>query len=382
MSADSRLFYHDLEPFTEFAQMADPQFFQSVPDDWMVVLTDVAGSTAAIEAGRHKDVNVAGVAAIIALRNRYQKFEFPFVFGGDGATFLLPASMCDEARDVLAATRNTCRALFDLKLRVGMVPVRDLRMAGHDIQVAKQKVSPMYWQAVLIGSGVDEAEKWVKDERLSAQYQLSEDFQPRLPASYVGVFCPFQDIRGAKEEIVSLIVKVKAVEPGAQQAVLDQLLSQLDKLLGQEGPYHPLAENIQIRWANAQQLQRLIRLTAQSDQVWKASLQRLAHQAFNTLTRIVGKSGLVSNADFRKYDGSLKMVVACSTKARQELQHWLDAAYQQGQLCYGLHVSDKALITCGLHLSSGQGPIHFIDGADGGYAFAARQLKQQLQMDS
>ncbi|HEY9840379.1 MAG TPA: DUF3095 family protein, partial [Candidatus Obscuribacterales bacterium] len=350
--------------------------FQPAPDDWMVVITDVMGSTAAIEAGRHKDVNVAGVAAIIALRNRYAKLELPFVFGGDGATFLLPGALRDKAWDVLAETRRTCRELFDLELRVGMVSMQELRAAGHDVQVARLQVSKIYPQAVLTGSGLDHAEKLIKDEIHGVDYRLPADFQPQEPANFVGVFCPFQDIRGSREEILSLIVKIVSEDSSTQQQVLGRVLGKIEEIL--DGPYHPLAEKIQIRWANARQLDRLVSLTARGQKGLRAMFQGTLHRAFNTVTKLIGNGVLVRDADFRKYDGSLKMVVACSNKARCELEALLASMHQQGLVCYGLHVSDKALITCGLHMSSGQGPIHFVDGADGGYAFAARQLKQQL----
>lgn len=45
---------------------------------------------------------------------------------------------------------------------------------------------------------------------------------------------------------------------------------------------------------------------------------------------------------------------------------------------YGLHQSDSALMTCSLFSLEESEHIHFIDGSDGGYALAARQLKQQL----
>ena len=42
--------------------------------------------------GRYKDVNTIGVASIVAIKNAMKNELFPFVFGGDGATALIPAS--------------------------------------------------------------------------------------------------------------------------------------------------------------------------------------------------------------------------------------------------------------------------------------------------
>jgi hypothetical protein len=44
---------------------------------------------------------------------------------------------------------------------------------------------------------------------------------------------------------------------------------------------------------------------------------------------------------------------------------------------YGVHVSRHALMTCLVFDRFGK-QVHFVDGANGGYALAAKQLKQQL----
>jgi hypothetical protein len=44
---------------------------------------------------------------------------------------------------------------------------------------------------------------------------------------------------------------------------------------------------------------------------------------------------------------------------------------------YGLHISDRALMTCLVFERNGR-QVHFVDGADGGYALAAKEMKQKL----
>jgi hypothetical protein len=83
------------------------------------------------------------------------------------------------------------------------------------------------------------------------------------------------------------------------------------------------------------------------------------------------------HADFRKYDGTLKMVLNISTKNREELLAYLEGEKKNGNLFYGIHVSNRALMTCLINFK-GVGEVHFVDAADGGYALAARMLKEQL----
>ena len=77
----STSFYKDLTPFTVFKSFSDTDFYHCAPSDWYVIITDVQGSTKAIEEGRYKDVNTIGVAAITALQNVLPPSDFPFVFG-------------------------------------------------------------------------------------------------------------------------------------------------------------------------------------------------------------------------------------------------------------------------------------------------------------
>ena len=48
-----------------------------------------------------------------------------------------------------------------------------------------------------------------------------------------------------------------------------------------------------------------------------------------------------------------------------------------GNLVFGLHKSREALVTCIVRSFTGN-HMHFVDGSDGGYALAAKGLKQQL----
>ena len=80
-------FYASLPAFDAFAAVVDPSRYRPLPPSWWVGMTDVVGSTRAIEEGRYKEVNTAGASAISAVANALGHRRFPFVFGGDGASF-------------------------------------------------------------------------------------------------------------------------------------------------------------------------------------------------------------------------------------------------------------------------------------------------------
>ena len=90
-SGNSDLFYNALEPFYEFGECVELEAYAPLPDDWVVMISDVQGSTQAIEAGEYKKVNMVGAATITAVLNVCDDIEVPFVFGGDGGTLIVPA---------------------------------------------------------------------------------------------------------------------------------------------------------------------------------------------------------------------------------------------------------------------------------------------------
>ena len=79
---------------------------------------------------------------------------------------------------------------------------------------------------------------------------------------------------------------------------------------------------------------------------------------------------MVSQTDFRKYDGMLRMVLEQADVLEQERA--------AGRLVYGFHRSSSALMTCLVFDLTSAAHVQFIDGADGGFALAARQMNEQV----
>ena len=51
---------------------------------------------------------------------------------------------------------------------------------------------------------------------------------------------------------------------------------------------------------------------------------------------------------------------------------------KENKIKYGIHESENALMTCFVTKISDGGHIHFIDGDNGGYALAAKQMKKKF----
>ncbi|MBK3407407.1 DUF3095 family protein, partial [Methylobacterium ajmalii] len=193
--------YADLTPATDFLSVLDDAQYRPVPDGWWVAVTDVVDSTGAIAAGRYRAVNFAGAAVIAALRNALDRRELPFVFGGDGASVLIAPDEEAAARAALAATVAWARDAMALNLRAALVPVREIRAAGHAVEVARYAPSPDVAYAMFMGGGLAYAERVLK-RGLHAVAPAPPGTQPDL----TGLTCRFEPARARHGLILSVLV--------------------------------------------------------------------------------------------------------------------------------------------------------------------------------
>ena len=87
------------------------------------------------------------------------------------------------------------------------------------------------------------------------------------------------------------------------------------------------------------------------------------------------RDDLRTNSDFRKFDDGLKLTVDCTRETIEQICAILESAEAAGVAWYGIHRQSSALITCIVPSVVERDHIHFVDGAEGGYARAAEDLK-------
>lgn len=90
------------------------------------------------------------------------------------------------------------------------------------------------------------------------------------------------------------------------------------------------------------------------------------------------KDRILSTTDTEKFDDMLRMVVSSKKQKTQELEKYLNDEFQKGNIVYGIHKSNSALMTCLIFERHGR-HIHFVDSSNGGYASAAKQMKDQIK---
>ena len=186
--------------FRGFPRVMDETLYQPLPEDWVIGTTDVVGSTRAIQDNRYKAVNMAGVAGIAAVVNALGR-EFPFAFGGDGASFAVPPSCADAARTALAATLRWAQEEMSLELRGAMVPVKDMRESGLDVRVARFGPSENVNYAMFMGGGLAWAEAAMK-RGLFAVPPAPPGTRPDL----TGLSCRFEEMPSLHGVVLALLV--------------------------------------------------------------------------------------------------------------------------------------------------------------------------------
>ncbi len=386
----SNQFYQRLPELTSFVEVLQKKNHHSVPEDWWIALTDVVNSTVAIEAGRYKDVNTAGALAAMAISNVSGDMDFPFIFGGDGVNCLIPPQNVDLVHDVLYDTQLKVKTYFDLELRVALIPVRVLYSQGYRLEVAKLKVSQYYNQAIISGNGLMFAEYLMKDKVKGQEYLINHQKNKNLEADFTGFTCRWQDIPSEKGETISTIIHLREKD---NQQLLSDILKELYKIFGSEEDFHPITSaNINVA-KSEKYLGVEAKVSAKQRTGWKDQL-RLRWIKFEALVMRLAiwgnlpikrdiyqvnkmKEYQIAASDFKKFDGSLKMVLTCESTSRMHWEQYLETLRQEGKVYYGIHIADRAIMTCLLHAGS-EKEVHFVDAADGGYALAAKQLKKQM----
>jgi Protein of unknown function (DUF3095) len=374
----SDAFYSSIPVFRGFTSLMEPSLYSPLPPDWTVGIADIVESTKAIADRRYKAVNMAGAAVIASVTNALEGREFPFVFGGDGASFAVAPDDLPRAREALAATAAWVKEDLDLLMRVALVPVSVIRAQGADVRVARFGPSANLSYAMFSGGGLGWAEVAMKRGEFVVDAAL-----PGTQPDLSGLSCRFEEIPSARGLILSvLVVPAAGADPLAFRNAIEDIIELVERSPDAGRPVPP--EGPPLRWppAGLDYEARAARggsLLTRRAYVLGRTLFAYVIMRFGikvggfvpaTYTRQV-----VENSDFRKYDDGLRMILDCTAELESELSRRLAAAAGVGILRYGLHRQDAAMMTCFTPSAMRADHVHFIDGARGGYATAATALK-------
>ncbi|ADG93236.1 conserved hypothetical protein [Arcobacter nitrofigilis DSM 7299] len=376
-------FYREIKEIKDFSFIMNNDNYHKVPDDWFVLVSDIVDSTKSIEEGMYKKVNFVAALTIIGILNIDKSLEFPYIFGGDGASLIIPPTLVDKAKVVLLQTAQKAKEAFDLDLRVGIISIKEIKKRGSFIEVTKFKVTKDFTQAIVRGNGLELAEYLLKNEYKT--FKIEENFTFNYTADFVGLECRWEDIKSPKDETSSLLIK--STNPEKSNEIYQNTLNKIDEIAGSYVQRNPIKEINQLVISfNPMVLNAEASVFASNIfSRFFLILQLLIENLLGVLLMKYSKgqwsdykNRVIRTTDTEKFDDMLRMVISTDKMQTKKLEEYLEQEFQNGNLVYGIHKSDSALMTCLIFERHGK-HIHFVDSSNGGYALAAKELKARLK---
>jgi Protein of unknown function (DUF3095) len=368
-------FYETIPVLDNFADAVRAENYSPLPDDWVVGFADVFGSTKAVADGRYKAVNMVGAGAIAAVANALERRPFPFVFGGDGASFAVSPSDAAAAAKALQTMAVFAREEFHLELRVAMAPVGEIRAAGPDVRVARFAAAPPCIYAMFAGGGLT----WFDTAAKRGAYALPPA-EPGAQPDLSGLSCRW-GVAPAKHGLVLSLI----VAPRGNDARFATLINEIVKSSLAVTSERPVTL-MSLRPGNPGKAIALEILVKKASGLSRAKARIAAIRGYCIAIALhifklkVGQfdaatyaGELVANADFRKFDDGLRMTLDCSPEFADGLEARLAAA--DAFVYWGVFRQEAAQVTCFVPSATQSGHVHFVDGAGGGYTMAAKAMK-------
>jgi len=368
-------FYAALPVVADFARALAPDAYRPLPEDWRIGFADVKGSTEAVAQGRYKAVNMIGAGVVAAVSNALQRRPFPFVFGGDGASFAVSAPDAPAAEAALRAMATFSREEFGFELRIAMAEVAAFRAAGHDVRVARYGPSPHCAYAMFAGGGLH----WLDGEAKAGRFAL-EAAPPGTRPDLTDLSCrwgvtparhglilslivaPLGDDQRFAPFLAELVGDLLALEEGGRPVTFDTLIG------GPAGKAIALESKVYAA-GGASPVAARVKAAAIFGLGFVFKALKLKAGGFDMAQY---QADLIDNADFRKFEDGLKATLDCTPAFADALEARLAAT---PFVEWGMARQAGAQITCYSPFSFERGHLHFVDGAGGGYTMAARDLK-------
>ena len=378
-STTSSLHYESIPSFNNYSDLTQDKNYVRLPPDWFVIVTDIEGSTDHIEHGRYRDVNTVGAMSIAAVRNVLPQQDFPFVFGGDGASLVVRPDQHESAVTSLLALQRLVQANYNMKLRVGSVKIEDLEVRGVCVEVARYEIAAGMCIAMFRGGGLALADSIVKSNEELGQTELSKKFIPCLDS----LSCRWEKIPSRKGCILTILAMNSNVNDSSIYATV---LQRIEGILRDD--HNPVNTGLAFQSAanlirdesrmhhspwNLEFVSRVLEiLVCVIVFRWK----RMQQCFFDAVTY---EEDVRTHTDYRKFDDMIRMVVDCTEEQANSIEELLRDFYENGgYIYYGTHRSSNTIITCMVESTKPGHHIHFADGDHGGYAMAAKTLKKQL----
>ncbi|MEL7002377.1 MAG: DUF3095 family protein, partial [Bacteroidota bacterium] len=254
-----------------------------------------------------------------------------------------------------------------------------IKKDNYQLKVGKVRLGDRFVIPVVLGTGLKYAESLVKHGELPS----TVDELSASTLNLQGMECRWDKIKPPPNtnEVVCLLVE--ATKEESQAEVFRKVMDELTLIYGPLPRRRPIS------------LPKL-KLDNSFGKIRKEMITKLSafdpiYLIRNWFLTLIGRyylrydkqgkqylEDLIEFSDTLVIDGRINTVISGTAQQREKLIAVLDKMEQAGELIYGHHLSSNSIMSCYVRDRQNQ-HIHFVDGADGGYTRAARQLKGKLK---
>jgi hypothetical protein len=327
-------FYTDLPIYSFKAAelFNNPERFIDVPEDWYVLCTDVESSTSFYLEGRWSVVNKLAAAGIdVVLRASIDKgLEIPYVYGGDGILACFPPVMLKEITYELAQLYRYGHAVCGANLRIGIVPVKDVRRAGYQFRVSRVGSTGTISHSLFDDSAFAWIDSVIKSETtysLTAMLYDVDLSRLKYDQYILPVWQKIEKVYEGEEYLAMIIVPREGSTNRLElyQSITNHIYSCTPRFFDE----HPIVE-------------------LEKDDIF--------------------------TLDFFKTDGSLKIIVSGRKPNLNSIIEYLARLENEGQIYFG-HTTSKYSVITYVIKESNDYMAGLLDLEDGGYVVAAQNMK-------
>jgi len=243
------------------------------------------------------------------------------------------------------------------------------------------ELSPGNRMAAFSGGGAAMADKLVKADA-NGIYTLPEP--DNAAPDLEGLSCRWEALAARHGHMVCVLASATAGDETARGRIYDYLISTIERILrpDMDATRPARADTMRFRWPpRGLGFERLATGRGRAALLTESFFQAIAEwfdRKIGDYDAPVYRAELRANCDDRRFDDTLRLVLDCTPDQLAAIEDLLAAAHGRGDIVYGVHLSDAALMTCLLFDLKDSRHLHFIDGADGGFTFAARAMKAQM----
>lgn len=361
----------------------DESYFSEIPNTWHVVVVDIENSTQSVDAGKHHQINLTATGAIISVLNTIRKekknIEIPYFFGGDGATFIVPAALLNKITVVLENYSLHIKRNIDLTLRVGHTSIKNLSAENSTLKIVKHQLTEQLAIPIVLGNGLKKAEEIIKNTFVAIDYG---NFKKDL-LNLEGMECRWKQINPTQTKNKVVCLLLDSINETSQRELYRDILTEMDIIFGTFKSRQPIASTN-------------LKLNFSLFKIWEEMKISLVDKNWiylfkNWISTLIGKWFLNLTEDGKQYlkqigqlshtfmlDGMINTIFTAEQDKIDLFIAYLNQLEKDKKIIFGIHVTHASIMSCYV-LDRKTKHAHFVDGTEGGYTSAAKMYKTKLR---